>query len=118
MYFLGAVLGPVATGWVSDHCARRAAAADPSTLPAFSASTVGLMGSPLGQGPLLTAPALFPGRERPVMEVHKAIGLHDAMYLIPALNVALVVVLFAAARTVKGDYLRHRKRLEAAGAGG
>jgi MFS family permease len=73
MYFLGAVLGPVATGWVSDHFARRAATA------AGSAE---------------------------VLELHKAIGLHDAMYLVPALNVALVVVLFAASRTVARDYQR------------
>jgi MFS family permease len=73
MYFLGAVFGPVATGWLSDYCARREAAA---------------AGSPT------------------VTELHKAIGLHDAMYLIPVLNAALVVVLFAASRTVKADYLR------------
>jgi len=73
MYLLGAVLGPVATGWLSDHLARRAAAAD--------------------------------GAEA-VTELHKAVGLHDAMYLIPVLDAALVVVLFAASRTVKRDYLR------------
>jgi MFS family permease len=73
MYLLGAVLGPVATGWVSDHCAYRAAAADGST---------------------------------DVTELHKALGLHDAMYLIPILNSALVVVLFAATWTVQGDYCR------------
>lgn len=42
----------------------------------------------------------------PVSDWHKAIGLHDAMYLIPILNVGLVLVLFAASRTVKGDYER------------
>ena len=73
MYCLGAVLGPVGTGWVSDLLARRAATAD-------GAATVN--------------------------EVHKAVGLHDAMYLIPALNAALVVVLFAASRTVTRDCLR------------
>ena len=73
MYFLGAVFGPVATGWLSDYCARREAEA---------------AGSPT------------------VTELHKAIGLHDAMYLIPVLDAALVVVLFAASRTVKADYLR------------
>jgi hypothetical protein len=41
-----------------------------------------------------------------VTELHKAVGLHDAMYLIPILNTVLVVVLFAASRTVKRDYLR------------
>jgi MFS family permease len=73
MYLFGAVLGPVATGWASDHLARRAAEATSSPV---------------------------------VTEWHRAVGLHDAMYLIPVLNIALVVVLFAASRTVKGDYAR------------
>jgi MFS family permease len=73
MYLLGAVLGPVATGWTSDYFARQAAAAD-------------------------GAPA--------VTEWHRAVGLHDAMYLVPALDACLVVVLFAASRTVKRDALR------------
>jgi MFS family permease len=81
MYFLGALLGPVATGWASDYFARRSSLAD---------------------GALS------------VTEMHKAIGLHDAMYLIPVLDAALVVALFAASRTVESDYLR-RKRLEASG---
>jgi MFS family permease len=85
MYLLGAVLGPVATGWVSDHCARRAAAAEGST---------------------------------DVTELHKAIGLHDAMYLIPILDAVLVVVLFAATWTVQGDYWRQQKRREASGGEG
>jgi len=72
MYCLGAVLGPVATGWASDYLARRAAVAD---------------GSPA------------------VTELHKAVGLHDAMYLIPALCAVLVAVLFAASRTVARDRL-------------
>ncbi len=71
MYFLGALLGPVATGWLSDTFARQAA-------EAAGAAEVG--------------------------EAHKAVGLHDAMYVIPALSVALVAVLLAATRTVAGDY--------------
>jgi MFS family permease len=78
MYLLGAAVGPVATGWVSDLCARRAAGS------------------------------------APVTEVHKALGLHDAMYLIPVLDAALVVVLFAASRTVTGDYLRLQERMTVA----
>ena len=80
MYFLGALYGPVATGWISDYSARRTALADDSPT---------------------------------VTELHKAVGLHDAMYLIPILNAALVVVLFAASRTVKDDYLRLRARMGA-----
>jgi MFS family permease len=68
MYLLGAVLGPVATGWLSDYCARRAALADGSMA---------------------------------VSEIHKAIGLHHAMFVIPVLNAALVIVLFLAARSLK-----------------
>jgi hypothetical protein len=78
MYFLGAFLGPVATGWASDHFARRAALADGSST---------------------------------VTDLHTAIGLHHAMYLIPVLDAALVVVLFAASRTVKADYLRRHAPL-------
>jgi hypothetical protein len=76
MYLLGAAVGPVATGWVSDYCARRAAGSEPVT------------------------------------ELHKALGLHDAMYVIPILDAALVVVLFAASRTVSGDFLRLQKRMQ------
>lgn len=70
MYLLGAVLGPVGMGWLSDHFARQAAGADAVT------------------------------------EWHKAVGLHDAMYVIPVLDVALVAVLFAASRTVARDCQR------------
>ena len=75
MYLLGAVLGPVATGWTSDYFARQAAAADGAAVPT---------------------------------EWHRAVGLHDAMYLVPVLDAALVVVLFAASRTVTRDYMRAR----------
>ncbi len=74
MYLLGAVLGPVATGWTSDYFARATAAAEGAEI---------------------------------VSEWHKAVGLHHAMYLIPILDALLVVVLFAASRTVKWDYERH-----------
>jgi predicted MFS family arabinose efflux permease len=42
----------------------------------------------------------------------RAVGLHDAMYVIPAIGVALVVVLFIASRTVKADYLKLHKWME------
>jgi MFS family permease len=81
MYLLGAVLGPVGTGWVSDYLARQAAGSEAVT------------------------------------ELHKAVGLHQAMYLVPFLDMALVVVLFAASRTVQGDALRRHQRLQAAHGG-
>jgi len=112
MYFLGAVLGPVATGWASDYCADRSAAAaglpPVMTQPALDATAVGLMSSPPGQGPLLAVSAHL-GRTA-MTEQHKAVGLHDAMYLIPVLNAVLVAVLFAASFTVKSDYLRIQTR--------
>jgi MFS family permease len=46
----------------------------------------------------------------PLSESHKASGLHGALYLIPILNVFLVMVLFAASRTVAGDLRRRRER--------
>jgi MFS family permease len=46
-----------------------------------------------------------------VTDWHKAVGLREAMYLLPILETALVVVLFAASRTVKGDYLRCLQRM-------
>ena len=39
-----------------------------------------------------------------VSELDKAIGLHDAMFVIPVVGAVLVAVLFAASRTVTGDY--------------
>jgi MFS family permease len=81
MYFLGAVLGPVATGWASDYFARQAATAAGSSA---------------------------------VTDLHEAIGLHDALYLVPALGAILVVVLFAASRTVTNDYRRCRERMATA----
>ncbi len=78
MYFLGAMLGPVGTGWLSDTFASLAAQRDGSST---------------------------------VLPEHAALGLHDAMYAIPVLNAALVVVLFAASRTIRRDVQRVQDRL-------
>jgi MFS family permease len=70
MYILGASMGPVGTGFLSDHFAHKAmvdAGADTMT------------------------------------EAFKAIGLHNAMYVIPILALAAAVVLFAASRTMEKD---------------
>jgi MFS family permease len=75
MYVLGASLGPVGTGYASDFFTKRAALAG-------------------GVTDLLSQQALEPFR---------AEGLHSAMYLIPALEGVLAVVLFAAATTVTRD---------------
>jgi MFS family permease len=115
MYLLGAVLGPVATGWTSDYFARRAAAAD-GVSASIIASATGQAGGlqNLWQAGWVAETMIKPGVSV-VTEAHKALGVHDAMYLIPVLNVALVLVLFVASCTVKGDYLRCRERLATAG---
>jgi MFS family permease len=70
MYLMGASLGPLGTGLLSDRLAARAAAA---------------AGSPV------------------VTEAFRAQGLHDAMYIVPVLGVALAAVLFAGARASVRD---------------
>jgi MFS family permease len=67
MYMLGASMGPVATGWLSDFFARNVA------------------------------------RGLPVSEHARALGLHHAMYLIPALTLVLAAILFAGAVTAGKD---------------
>ncbi len=89
MYMLGAILGPVATGWISDSLAARAAQSAGVTV------TVGPTGRPA------------------IADEFRAIGLHQAMYIVPALAVVLVVVLFAASRTVGRDRERLLSRMEA-----
>jgi MFS family permease len=69
-YILGASLGPVGTGMLSDRLAARAAAA---------------AGSPT------------------VTEAFRAQGLHEAMYIVPILSVALALVLFAGSRASVRD---------------
>jgi len=72
MYMLGASLGPVATGRLSDFLARRAA------------SLAGVAASPLP-------------------EPFRALGLHQAMFIVPALTIVLAVILFAGAATTEKD---------------
>jgi len=74
MYVLGASLGPLATGLMSDFFTKQAAQAAGITD--------------------FTQAALEPFR---------AAGLHSAMYAIPILSVLLTFVLFAASRTVTKD---------------
>ena len=70
MYVLGASMGPLITGMLSDALAHRA-------MLASGASAMS--------------------------ETFRAIGLHDAMYVIPALALVCAGVLFAASRTVTQD---------------
>jgi len=77
MYVLGASLGPLGTGLASDLFTARAA----------SAAGVTEM-------------------TRQSLEPFRAQGLHSAMYIIPALNALLALVLFAGSRTVTRDMER------------
>ncbi|HEY2464850.1 MAG TPA: MFS transporter [Steroidobacteraceae bacterium] len=70
MYILGASMGPVGTGRLSDFFAHKA-------MIDAGASTM--------------------------TEAFKAVGLHQAMYIIPVLAVAAALVLFAASRTMEKD---------------
>jgi MFS family permease len=95
MYVLGASLGPVGTGLVSDYFTFQAASAAGAVEPLPFGSLIGaelrgLIGEPKG----------FDVR---ALEPFRGEGLHTAMYVVPALGVALALVLFAASRTVRGD---------------
>jgi MFS family permease len=79
MYVLGASLGPLLTGMLSDHLARKA---------------------------MVQAGAVT------MTEQFKAAGLHNAMYLIPLLCLALAFVLFAAARAMPADVKRLRQWMQ------
>jgi MFS family permease len=98
MYVLGASLGPVGTGLVSDYFtfqkANAAGAVDP--LP-FGALMMAELRSLVGESKGFNLRALEPFR---------AEGLHTAMYIVPILAAVLAVVLFAASRTVTRDVAR------------
>jgi MFS family permease len=79
MYVLGASLGPVVTGGLSDLLTRRAA---------------------LAQGVMVTTPD--------GLEPFRAEGLRSAMYTIPILSLLLAAVLYAASRTVTGDAAKRK----------
>jgi MFS family permease len=78
MYVLGAALGPVATGWLSDY---------------FAGS---LFASAQEGGPL----------QPQSLEPFRALGLLRAMYVIPVVGLVLAAVLFAGSRTVGRDVER------------
>jgi MFS family permease len=81
MYVFGASMGPLGTGMLSDHFARKAMADAGATI---------------------------------MTDAFKAIGLHDAMYAIPALALLAALVLFAGSRTMEKD-VRRREMASAVG---
>jgi len=81
MYLLGGALGPFIFGRLSDYLTRQAAAAG------------GVFAADYAAGPAL----------REALKPFAAHGIHDAMYVLPAVNLALAFVLLAGTRTVARD---------------
>jgi predicted MFS family arabinose efflux permease len=75
MYILGASLGPLVTGRLSDYLAHRAASM---------------------------------AHSEKVTEAFKAVGLHEAMLVIPVLSLGLALVLWLGSRTIVRDMERSR----------
>jgi MFS family permease len=98
MYLLGASLGPVGTGLVSDYFTFQAASAAGKVAPMPFASIVSAeFRSLVGESK---------GFDLRALEPFRAQGLHTAMYIVPIFAVLLAIVLFAASRTVKKDVAR------------
>jgi len=108
MYLLGASLGPVGTGLVSDYYTFQAATAagKVQALP-FGELMAAEFRSLVGEAK---------GFDLRALEPFRAEGLHTAMYIVPILAAALAVVLFAASRTVKHDVARLQAWMKTAGA--
>jgi predicted MFS family arabinose efflux permease len=95
MYVLGASMGPVGTGLVSDYFTFQKASAAGAVAPLpFGEIVMAELRSLVGEAKGFNLRALEPFR---------ADGLHTAMYVVPILAAILAVVLFAASRTVKQD---------------
>jgi MFS family permease len=106
MYLLGASLGPVGTGLVSDYFTFQAASAAGKVAPMpFGAIVAAEFRSLVGESK---------GFDLRALEPFRAEGLHTAMYIVPILAVLLAIVLFAASRTVKKDVAKLQAWMKAA----
>ena len=95
VFYLFAAAGLYAFGWLSDHLAQSVRAAN--AVP-VAVHMVGIYHTPS----LVPVPSLVSASEA------RAVGLHQALYVVPALLVLLALVLLAAARTVTADQKRSR----------
>jgi MFS family permease len=98
MYVLGASLGPLGTGLVSDYFTFQAASAAGAVQPLpFGDLMAAEFRSLVGE---------TKGFDLRALEPFRAQGLHTALYIVPALASILAGVLFAASRTVTRDVKR------------
>ena len=108
MYVLGASMGPVGTGLVSDYFTFQKASAAGAVAPLpFGALIFAELRSLVGEAKGFNLRALEPFR---------AEGLHTAMYIVPILAACLALVLFAASRTVTKDVARLQAWMRSQGA--
>jgi predicted MFS family arabinose efflux permease len=108
MYLLGASMGPVGTGLVSDYFTFQAASAAGAVQPLpFGALMLAELRSLAGESK---------GFDLRALEPFRAQGLHTAMYIVPTLAAILAIVLFAASRTVKKDVARLQEWMRSEGA--
>ena len=109
MYVLGASMGPVGTGLVSDYFTFQNASAAGAVEPLpFGSLMFAELRSLVGEAKGFNLRALEPFR---------AEGLHTAMYIVPILAACLALVLFAASRTVTKDVARLQAWMRSHGAG-
>jgi MFS family permease len=94
MYLFGGALGPLVFGRLSDYCTRNAAI------------EAGAQIADLASGSAL----------REALRPFAAEGIHDAMFVLPVVNLALALVLFAGTRTVAKDAERLQTWMRAAAA--
>jgi predicted MFS family arabinose efflux permease len=107
MYLLGASLGPVGTGLVSDYFTFQAASAAGAVQPlSFGVLMMAELRSLAGESK---------GFDLRALEPFRAQGLHTAMYIVPTLAAILAIVLFAASRTVKKDVARLQEWMRSEG---
>lgn len=106
MYLLGASLGPVGTGLVSDYFTFQKASAAGAVQPLpFGGLIAAELRSLVGASK---------GFDLRALEPFRAAGLHTAMFVVPILAGALAVVLFAASRTVTADVERLQRWMKEA----
>ncbi|HEY2839949.1 MAG TPA: MFS transporter, partial [Pirellulales bacterium] len=86
MYAFGGALGPLGCGIISDACTKAHAVAAGVQVASLSAAEL-----------------------KQALKPFVAAGIHDAMFVLPVVNLALAFVLFAGSRTVKRDAERLQK---------